>query len=69
MTCEIRFRDFEAGSGSYLYTLPRSQLVNDIFLGNLTYYNRINERSAIAASLRYFSLGDIRMKKLLIRIP
>ncbi|OAB79653.1 type IX secretion system outer membrane channel protein PorV [Cochleicola gelatinilyticus] len=41
------------------YTPYLSNLVNDIFLGNLTYYNRINERSAIAGSLRYFSLGDI----------
>lgn len=41
------------------YTPYLSNLVNDIFLGNLTYYNRINERSAFAASLRYFSLGEI----------
>ncbi len=41
------------------YTPYLSKLVNDIFLGNLTYYNRVNERSAFAASFRYFSLGDI----------
>lgn len=41
------------------YTPYLSSLVNDIFLGNLTYYNRINERSAFAASIRYFSLGEI----------
>ncbi|MAN58351.1 MAG: hypothetical protein CMC08_00780 [Flavobacteriaceae bacterium] len=44
------------------YTPYLSQLVNDIFLGNLTYYNRLNERSAIGASLRYFSLGDIELR-------
>lgn len=44
---------------SVSYTPYLSKLVNDIFLGNLTYYNRINERSAFAASFRYFSLGDI----------
>lgn len=44
------------------YTPYLSQLVNDIFLGNLTYYNRISERSAVAASLRYFSLGDIELR-------
>lgn len=44
------------------YTPYLSKLVNDIFLGNLTYYNRINERSAIGASLRYFSLGDIELR-------
>jgi hypothetical protein len=45
------------------YTPYLSQLVNDIFLGNLTYYNRINERSAFAASLRYFSLGEIELRE------
>lgn len=44
------------------YTPYLSNLVNDIFLGNLTYYNRINERSAIAGSLRYFKLGDIEAR-------
>lgn len=41
------------------YTPYLSKLVNDIFLGNLTYFNRLNERSAVAASFRYFSLGEI----------
>lgn len=45
------------------YTPYLSNLVNDIFLGNLTYYNRINERSAVAASFRYFSLGDIELRE------
>ena len=44
------------------YTPYLSNLVNDIFLGNLTYYNRLNERSAIATSFRYFSLGDIELR-------
>ena len=51
------------------YTPYLSQLVNDIFLGNLTYYNRINERSAIGASLRYFSLGDIELRDTPDQIP
>ncbi|WP_452227888.1 MULTISPECIES: type IX secretion system outer membrane channel protein PorV [unclassified Lacinutrix] len=41
------------------YTPYLSNLVKDIFLGNLTYYNKLNERSAFSASLKYFSLGDI----------
>src|SRR5690554_7798533 len=41
------------------YTPYLSNLVNDIFLGNVTYFNRLNERSAFAASFRYFSLGEI----------
>ena len=51
------------------YTPYLSQLVNDIFLGNLTYYNRINERSAIGASLRYFSLGDIELRETIEQDP
>jgi len=41
------------------YTPYLSKLVNDIFLGNITYFNRINEQSAFAASFKYFSLGEI----------
>ena len=41
------------------YTPYLSKLVNDIFLGNVTYFNRLDERRAFAASLKYFSLGDI----------
>jgi len=44
------------------YTPYLSNLVNDIFLGNLTYYNRINEKSAVAVGFRYFSLGDIELR-------
>lgn len=45
------------------YTPYLSSLVNDIFLGNVNYYNRLNERSAVAASFRYFSLGDIEFRQ------
>src|SRR5699024_10548793 len=37
----------------FTYTPYLSKLVNDIFLGNITYHNRLNERSAVGASLRY----------------
>ncbi len=43
------------------YTPYLSKLVNDIFLGNVTYFNRLNERSAFAASFKYFSLGEIEI--------
>src|SRR5690606_20507355 len=45
------------------YTPYLSKLVNDIFLGNLTYYNRLSERSAVAASLRYFNTGEIELRE------
>jgi hypothetical protein len=44
------------------YTPYLTDLVNDISLGQLNYYNRINERSAFAGSLRYFGLGDIELR-------
>ncbi len=44
------------------YTPYLTDLVNDISLGQLNYYNRISEKSAFAGSLRYFSLGDIELR-------
>lgn len=41
------------------YTPWLSQLTNDVFLGGLTFANRIDERSAWGASLNYFNLGQI----------
>ena len=43
------------------YTPYLSKLVNDIFLGNVGYFNRINERSAFGVSFKYFSLGEIEI--------
>lgn len=43
------------------YTPYLTDLVNDISLGQVTYFNRISERSAFATSLRYFSLGEINL--------
>lgn len=51
------------------YTPYLSNLVNDIFLGNLTYYNRINERSAVGASLRYFNVGEIELRETADQVP
>lgn len=48
---------------SFSYTPYLTQLVNDISLGQITYYNRINERSAFAGSLRYFGLGEIELRQ------
>lgn len=46
---------------SISYTPYLTSIANDISLGQLTYYNRINERSAFAGSLRFFGLGDIQL--------
>ncbi len=45
------------------YTPYLTDLVNDISLGQVTYFNRFQERMAFAASLRYFGLGDIELRE------
>ncbi len=45
------------------YTPYLNKLVNDIFLGNITYYNRLSEQSAVGASFRYFSQGEIELRQ------
>ncbi len=54
------FSETKSGFG-LSYTPYLSKLVNDISLTNVTYFNRLNERSAFAASLTYFSLGEIEI--------
>lgn len=54
---------------SISYTPYLTDLVNDISLGQVTYYNRINERSAFAGSLRYFGLGDIELREYFDDVP
>jgi hypothetical protein len=54
------FSESKAGIG-ISYTPYLSKLVNDIFLANATYFNRLDERSAFAVSLKYFSLGEIEI--------
>ena len=56
------FAESQQGFG-VSYTPYLSELVSDIFLGNITYYNRINERSAFGASFKYFSLGNIEARE------
>ncbi len=48
---------------SISYTPYLTSLVNDISLGQLTYYNKLDDRSAFAGSVRYFSLGEIELRE------
>ncbi|WP_035678278.1 type IX secretion system outer membrane channel protein PorV [Flavobacterium limnosediminis] len=48
---------------SVSYTPYLTSIANDISLGQVTFYDRFNERSAFAASLRYFGLGDIELRE------
>ncbi|MFL2604559.1 MAG: type IX secretion system outer membrane channel protein PorV [Flavobacteriaceae bacterium] len=45
------------------YTPYLSKIVDDIFLGNFTYFKKIDDRSSWATSLRYFSLGEIQFNE------
>ena len=46
---------------SVSYTPYLADLVTDISLGQFTYFNKLNERSSFAGSLRYFGLGEIQL--------
>ena len=48
---------------SVSYTPYLTDLVNDISLGQVTYYNKVNERSAFAGSIRYFGFGEIELRQ------
>lgn len=46
-------------SVSVIYTPWLRELTNDVFLGGISFANRIDDRSAWATSLKYFNLGQI----------
>lgn len=48
---------------SMSYTPYLTSIANDISLGQVTYFNKINERSAFAGSLRFFGFGDIELRE------
>lgn len=45
------------------YTPYLSSVVSDIGLLNANYFNKINDQSAFAVSLRYFTLGEIELRQ------
>ncbi|MDT0689230.1 type IX secretion system outer membrane channel protein PorV [Salegentibacter sp. F188] len=62
------FAEMQQGVG-ISYTPYLSDIVNDIFLGNLSYFYKLNDRSAFASSLRYFSLGSIETRTTFEQAP
>jgi hypothetical protein len=48
---------------SVSYTPYLTDLVNDVSLGQFSYFNKLNERSSFAGSLRFFSLGNIELRE------
>ncbi|AWX43873.1 hypothetical protein HME9304_00864 [Flagellimonas maritima] len=45
------------------YTPYLESIVNDVSLLNANFYNKLNDRSAFAFSLRYFGLGEIELRQ------
>ncbi|WP_019037841.1 type IX secretion system outer membrane channel protein PorV [Psychroflexus tropicus] len=62
------FSETKTGVG-LSYTPYLRELVNDINLANLVYFNRLNERSAFAGSIRYFSLGEVELRETADQVP
>ncbi len=62
------FSETKSGIG-LSYTPYLRELVNDINIGNLAYFNRIDERSAFAASIRYFALGEVELRSTVDQVP
>lgn len=58
---KFAFSETKSGIG-LSYTPYLRELVSDINLANLSYFNRLNERSAVAASIRYFGLGGVEFR-------
>ncbi len=62
------FSETKSGVG-LAYTPYLRELVSDINLGQLTYFNRINDRSAFAGSLRFFGLGGVELRETADQVP
>ncbi|UII78434.1 type IX secretion system outer membrane channel protein PorV [Flagellimonas sp. CMM7] len=45
------------------YTPYLESIVNDVSLLNANFYNKVNDRSAFAVSIRYFGLGEIELRQ------
>ena len=53
----------DAQGFSLSYTPYLTDIANDISLGQLTYFQKLNDRSAFAGSIRYFGFGDIELRQ------
>lgn len=58
---KLPFAKNDAGV-SVTYTPWLKELVNDVFLAYLSGYKQLDETQAVAASLRYFDLGNIQFR-------
>ncbi|MBT8238151.1 MAG: type IX secretion system outer membrane channel protein PorV, partial [Croceitalea sp.] len=51
------------------YTPYLESIVTDISLLNASMYNKLNERSAFAVSIKYFGLGEIELRQTIDETP
>ena len=51
------------------YTPYLESIVNDVSLLNAAFYNKLNDRSAFAFSIRYFGLGEIELRQTIDEEP
>ena len=59
---KFAFAESKMGVG-FSYTPYLESIITDISLLNGNFYNKINDRSAFALSLRYFTLGEIELRQ------
>ncbi|NJB72803.1 hypothetical protein GGR42_003294 [Saonia flava] len=59
---KFAFAESKMGVG-VSYTPYLESIVTDISLLNANYFNKLNDRSAFAVSLRYFGLGEIELRQ------
>lgn len=59
---KFAFASQEMGIGAS-YTPYLESIITDIALLNASFYNKLNDRSAFAVSLRYFTLGEIELRQ------
>lgn len=59
---KFAFAEHKMGIG-ISYTPYLESIITDIALLNANFYNKINDQSAFAASLRYFTLGEIELRQ------
>ena len=57
------FAEYNEGF-SVSYTPYLTNIVNDVSLGQINYYSKINSRSAFSSSFRFFGLGNVELKNL-----
>jgi hypothetical protein len=57
------FAEYEEGF-SVSYTPYLTNVVNDVSLGQINYFSKINQKSSFSSSLRFFGFGNVELKNI-----